>query len=351
MRCGGLGDMVMLIPFIRLLHARFGQPVDIVAGGPEARELLAGQPGVGAIHLVSGRRLPYWLNPNQQRLVCALRSRGIGPTWFLDPRGAGRHILDRAGIPRDFIVDERAFAGLRTRHVIDRENIFAAETPPALHGIIPPPVRFAMEGCALQISEAAQQELDQWLLARRLFDRELLLVQVGNRRTMRRGDPARASNVKYWPVDRWAAVLRSMRAHCADAAIVMIGVAQESPLNEAILRVAGICDSHNLAGELRVSRLAALLTRARTLLTVDTGPAHVAAAVGCPEVVLFATADPEIFAPRSASGTPVVCLQGRVDGAPSILGITPEMVLEAWRKILLSRESCRLEAEPASRVA
>jgi heptosyltransferase-2/heptosyltransferase-3 len=343
--------MVMLTPLIRRLHARFGQRVDIIASGREARELLADQAGVGTIYLVSGRRLPYWLNSSQQRLVYALRARGVGPTWFLDPRGAGRHILDRAGIPPDFIIDERAFPELRTRHVIDRQHILAAETPPGLRGMIPPPVSSANDACALRISEAAQKDLYEWLLARGLLHRKLLLVQVGNRRTMRRGDPARASNVKYWPVDRWAAVLRSVRDECADAAIVMIGVAQESPLNEAILHAAGTCDSHNVAGELPVSRLAALLAHAETLVTVDTGPAHVAAAVGCPQVVLFATAAPEIFAPRSTSHTPVLCLQGIVDDAPSILGITPEMVLDAWRQIRPSQEPSQFPSELAPRVA
>ena len=46
----------------------------------------------------------------------------------------------------------------------------------------------------------------------------------------------------------------------------------------------------NAADDLPIPRLVALLARAAGLITVDSGPAHAAAAVGCPLVVLFGKA-------------------------------------------------------------
>src|SRR5580693_9517888 len=83
-RFGALGDMVILTVAIRHLHERFGQPVDLLASGSWTWPLLHDQPGVGNIFLIGSRKRPYWLSPDQHRLVRRLRARGAGPTWLFD---------------------------------------------------------------------------------------------------------------------------------------------------------------------------------------------------------------------------------------------------------------------------
>jgi ADP-heptose:LPS heptosyltransferase len=51
------------------------------------------------------------------------------------------------------------------------------------------------------------------------------------------------------------------------------------------------------AGELPLVALPALLRRARLLVTGDTGPMHLAVAVGTPVVALFAVSDPAVSGP------------------------------------------------------
>jgi heptosyltransferase-2/heptosyltransferase-3 len=63
---------------------------------------------------------------------------------------------------------------------------------------------------------------------------------------------------------------------------------------------------------------------------VDTGPAHAAAALGCPTVALFGHIDPWLYRPGGAT-TPAVTLTGTVDGRPDILGIEAEQVIRAWQ--------------------
>jgi lipopolysaccharide heptosyltransferase II len=76
------------------------------------------------------------------------------------------------------------------------------------------------------------------------------------------------------------------------ARVVVTGDASETEL------VAAICKSvpgrsHGLAGALTLGELAALIERAPVLLTNNTGPAHIAAAVGTPVVVLYALTNPQ----------------------------------------------------------
>ena len=84
---------------------------------------------------------------------------------------------------------------------------------------------------------------------------------------------------------------------------------------------------------LLLRRLLALLSMAHSCISVDTGPAHAAAALNCPLTVLFGRANPARFRPRSAA-SPVRVLQGFADGDESrqadIARITPQQVVDAW---------------------
>ena len=82
MRFGAFGDAVLLTVLLRQLHARFGQPVDVISSGDWTEQLLAGLPAVGRLFVIRSRRTPYWLSLDQQRLAAWLRKRGPGATWY-----------------------------------------------------------------------------------------------------------------------------------------------------------------------------------------------------------------------------------------------------------------------------
>jgi heptosyltransferase-2/heptosyltransferase-3 len=93
---------------------------------------------------------------------------------------------------------------------------------------------------------------------------------------------------------------------------------------------------HNVADDLPIRILLPLLERARSLVSVDTGPAHAAAALKCRTVALFGTSDPILYRPGGTI-TPAITLVGEVDGQRNILGIKPQTVLTAWHE-LMSRD-------------
>jgi heptosyltransferase-2/heptosyltransferase-3 len=111
---------------------------------------------------------------------------------------------------------------------------------------------------------------------------------------------------------------------------VLLGTGPEHGLNGEIAALAGIDHLHNAAGALPIPRLVALLARAQGLITVDSGPAHAAAAVACPQVVLFGKAPPSLYRPWGTDGAEVKVLTGRVGGEPSMLGIETDEVVAAW---------------------
>ena len=327
--------MVLITALIRDLQHQFATDVDILTLGPWSAPLLQGQPGVGDIISVRSRKTPYWLSLDQQLAVRRLRARGPGPTWFCDGNDAALPLLRRAGIPQDHIVEVKHHPLKPGEHATQQWRRFAKIMPAAYAATAGVPVAAVAVadspgGCRLEVSERQRVDLDQWLARRGLASTPVIAIQVGNKRTMRRGLRRLATNHKHWPNERWAAVLRHVRMACPAHAIVLLGTGPEFTLNRDIAALAGVDGVHNAADDLHIPRLVALLSRAVGLITVDSGPAHAAAAVGCPLVVLFGKASTSLYRPWGDGCGEVKVLTGNVAGEPSMLGIEPQAVIAAW---------------------
>jgi ADP-heptose:LPS heptosyltransferase len=333
-RCGAFGDMVLLTALLRALHARLRCPVDVLTSGPWSEPLLRGQPGVGEILSVRSRKTPYWLAPDQRRVVRRLRARGMGPTWLCDANDAAAPMLVRAGIAGDLIVDVKDHPLLPGEHAVEQWRRLAQIMPRAMNAQTAESAEPAM-GCYLWVSEQQRVDLEAWLQARGLGSGPLIAVQVGNKRTMRRGLRRLAVNSKFWPNERWAEVIRHVRAQAPRHRIVLLGTGPEYELNQEVAARAGVDGLYNAADDLPIPRLVALLARADALISVDSGPAHAAAAVGCPQVVLFGKALPSLYRPWGTTGAEVKVLCGRIDGEPNMLGIAARDVIDAWDALTL----------------
>ena len=146
--------------------------------------------------------------------------------------------------------------------------------------------------------------------------------------------PARA-----WPVERFAEAARLLVD--AGRSVVVTGAASEAGLTRRVARAAPVTD---LGGRTSLAELAAVLELADAVVAGNTGPAHLAAAVGTPVVSLFA---PTVPASRWAPyGVPTVllgdqeavCRDTRVTrcpfpGHPCLTSVTAEEVIRAVDKL------------------
>lgn len=99
---------------------------------------------------------------------------------------------------------------------------------------------------------------------------------------------------KRWPAPRFAAVAKNV-AHITGCRWVILGGAGDGTLAAEI--ASAVPGSIDLAGKTTLRELLAVLRAVRILLTNDTGPMHVAAAVGTPVVVPFGSTSPEMTGP------------------------------------------------------
>jgi ADP-heptose:LPS heptosyltransferase len=105
--------------------------------------------------------------------------------------------------------------------------------------------------------------------------------------------------IKQWNLDRFADVINRLAAS-HHPAVVLSGSAEDRPLVDTVkasLRSGVACV--DLVGRVDLVTLAAVLERAALLITGDTGPMHLAAALGVPTVAIFGPSDPARWGPFS----------------------------------------------------
>ncbi len=103
--------------------------------------------------------------------------------------------------------------------------------------------------------------------------------------------PGATAPSRRYPPAQWASLLRLLSAEPA-LPLVMTGGAEESRLVGDICRASGV-PAVSLAGRLTLGQLAAAIALARVVVSNNTGPAHMAAAIGTPVVDLYALTNPQ----------------------------------------------------------
>jgi lipopolysaccharide heptosyltransferase I len=107
--------------------------------------------------------------------------------------------------------------------------------------------------------------------------------------------PTSAHRDKCWPVERFAALADKISSQFG-LSIVATGAASENSAVERLRNLANVPIA-NFAGATSLSELVALLKAARLVVSNDTGPGHIAAALGVPVVLIFGRSNPARVAP------------------------------------------------------
>ena len=108
--------------------------------------------------------------------------------------------------------------------------------------------------------------------------------------------PGATCGARRYPKDCYAAVAAGLRQ--AGRVVVVVGGPKDAACGAGIASASGAI---SLCGQTDIAVLAALLARARLLIGNDAAPMHMADAVGCPMVILYAGTDLEArWRPRHA---------------------------------------------------
>lgn len=319
-----IGDAVMSLPVLRALRrAAPDEPLGVLAPrGPAA--IYRAEGTAGEVRTVAG------LLPDS----FAVARRGFAEAWLLPNSFRSALVPFLAGIPDRIGYATDGRASLLTRPIprppADDHQLRDYDPLLRSRGIEPD-----LDPPRLTIPEEAARRADAVLLrSAGEADAPVVVLAPG----------AAFSWTKRWPADRFGRLARELRDRGL-APAVAIGPGEEV-LARAVSDAAGI-PIPVLGADLDPVELAAALARARVVVTNDSGPMHLAAAVGTPVVALFGPTDPGRTGP---TGSPSVVLDRYVFCSPCYLkecpyahecmtGIEVREVLAAVERLTTARSS------------
>jgi Glycosyltransferase family 9 (heptosyltransferase) len=159
------------------------------------------------------------------------------------------------------------------------------------------PLPTGLPAARLGVAEAGLAMAGAWLAARGIGPAEAVILQ-----------PGAGSTVKVWP--GFAALTRRLRD--TDLPLVALAGPADGSVVASLVTTGGLAEER-LARDWPLPEVAALLSLARGTVGNDSGPTHLAAAVGCPTVAIFGPTDPVVWAPV---GSHVRVVTGRLGGVP-----------------------------------
>lgn len=294
-----LGDVVLSLPAVRALkraypNARIDMLVlrstaPILQGEPEVARVLTFDPG-------AWRRPVGLLKPNtwHDALTLLRTLRAARYDLAISISGDIGSVLTRlSGARRRFGYADEAYKHFLTdslpggRYATHQHEVkYVLALALAAGGIVLP----GDERLKLHVLPNAARTMKDQLRAQRAQTRlfgPVVAIHAG----------ARNGQAKRWPPAHIAALADRLVTEL-DALVVLTGAPNETPLARAILRRV----RHpvlNLTGQTTIPELVALLAASDLLVTGDSGPMHIACAVGTPVVALHGPTDPAISGPTA----------------------------------------------------
>lgn len=280
-----LGDVVHTLPVVATLKRRYPEiPLDWLVE-EEAAPLVAGHPAIARV-VVSGRRR--WLRQFRRPAEAPVALREIRSLVTELRRRRYDAVLDLQGLLKSALYVLAAGAPVRVGLSDAREGarwVLTHRVP-----VPPQPVHAVERYLALAAAVDARAVVRDFTIPLGSEDVKAAQQLVADLpRPCVALHPAARWETKLWEVERWRALAASLIGE--GAGVVVTGSAADAPV------AASICEGlhpapRSLAGRLSLKGLAALLRTLDLMITVDSGPMHIAAAAGTPVVALFGPTDP-----------------------------------------------------------
>lgn len=283
---GWIGDMVLLTPALRALKQAYPESHLELLLRPRVADLMESHPYVDACIVdekTAGhcRSLP--------RLVRRIRDKSFDLVVVLHPtsfRNALLPFLARIRIRVGTNVGGRGI--LLTKSCRDDTNVHEVHRYLRVLRLLD--IDTPSDALEFWHTDADRHFIENLLRTEGVsFDDRLIAVNLGTTWTTKR-----------WDLTKFTEVIQQITRLVPEAKVVLTGSFTEQRLTEAL---PPSLPTVNLVGKTSILQLGALLERCEVCLTCDSGPMHIAAAVGTPTVALFGPTDPMRHRPYGIGDT------------------------------------------------
>ena len=127
---------------------------------------------------------------------------------------------------------------------------------------------------------------------------------------------------KRWPIERFIDAAKEIQKKI-NCAWIVFGGRNETDMASQIQSALSGQAIFNVAGRTSLRELMSLMKLCRVFLTNDTGPMHVAAALGVPVMAIFGSTSPELTAPLAANESLLKILRSDAPCSPCFLRECP----------------------------
>ena len=287
-----VGDVIFSTPVFKALKAAYPQARIACLAVPRVRAVAESCPYIDEF-IEFDEKGTHWTPWGKWALVADLRRRKFDAAFLLHRAWTRALLVCLAGIPVRVGYDTKNRGALLTRRIPWPED-WMHRSDQYLRVIEAFGVPVSDRSCALAVDETARRDIADMLAASGINEgKEFIIVNTGGNWDLKR-----------WPRENFAGLIRGLSGKGWN--VVIPGAVQDIALAEEIGRLSGAAPVI-LAGKTDLKQLLALMERARLLISNDSGPIHLAAAVGTPVVGIFGPTRPEVTAPRGKG--PAVILQ------------------------------------------
>jgi predicted lipopolysaccharide heptosyltransferase III len=319
-----IGDLILTTPAIHAVRDKFPEATLTLIVSREAAALLPAIEGVDRTlilerklsdlriyHTVTWERFDYCIDFTRNDRSALLTSLSRAKKRIMAPRVRNQSRLNASAY------NELLQHRMHEMHTIDY-NL-------ALLG--PLGIRDATAAIRLQLPSSALEQAEEIRRSFKIDDPFIIF------------HPGSAWSEKFWDAQRWARTIKHART--ASNVVITGGTSQPELKHIAEIKSKLSGTVVDLSGKTDLLALAALIAQARLVVTVDSAPMHLAAAMKTPQVVLFGPTNPFHWRPREntalilqgRSASPLVRFSHEQAGVP-MNDISTEAVINAMDSLL-----------------
>ncbi|MBI4322952.1 MAG: glycosyltransferase family 9 protein [Candidatus Omnitrophica bacterium] len=277
-RTDRLGETLLNLPVLHALRTALPHASIILMTHPALRELLDGHPDLSDVREEPVMPGPWWWRA--WRLSRVWRAWKPDTLIISNPKKEYHLAAWLAGIPIRVGYD-RKWGWLLTHRLADRKALGACHEITYNMGLL--------ANLKLPLQETSVLTLPVSKQAEESFSQLMNRLGVGNEERLVSVHPWTSNPKKQWPLERFRMLLDRLGSIPGVRPMLIGGPQERARAGEVLPGVSPRL--MNLIGRLSLKELAACLRRARVVITNDSGPMHLAAAVGTPVVALFGTED------------------------------------------------------------
>ncbi len=298
-----IGDLVLSMTTVRALkHTYPDAAIDLLAlptsapvvtGDPDLNEIIAYDPNVWRrpVALIQPEN---WINA--YRMLCRLHAHRYDIAVSVFGKWAGI-LAVASGAKRRVGFGSESYPGFMTDNVPGRhwhtgDHKHEVDYCLALARAAGARTSEAARRPYLNVDPVAQAQLAQ------LFEREGI---VSEKPVIACHISSNNGQSKRWPIPYWA-TLNEKLIRGLNAQVILTGAPDDKWLIDCVTKQMQE-QAFNLAGKTNLPQLVALLKRANMVISGDSGPMHIAAAVGTPLIAIHGPTDPVLSGPVSPKAT------------------------------------------------